>query len=183
MRTMAAVPWESVVDGMGARLVFLVTGVSARRLKVLLPTRPNLSQGWISRSDVRMAFDPYRVEVQLRQHRMIVWRQGRVAERDPVGVGRRAVTPTPFGLYYITELLKQPDPNGPYGPYAFGLSAYSEVHYSFGGGDGQMGIHGTGDPSSVGGDVSNGCIRMTNDAITALASTVPGRGVPVEIRA
>jgi lipoprotein-anchoring transpeptidase ErfK/SrfK len=46
-----------------------------------------------------------------------------------------------------------------------------------------MGIHGTGDPSSVGKDVSNGCIRMTNDAITQLANIIPGRGVPVEIRA
>ena len=34
------------------------------------------------------------------------------------------MTPTPTGTYYITELLKQPNPNGLYGPFAFGLSGY-----------------------------------------------------------
>src|SRR5205085_2099426 len=79
----------------GASLVFLVATYGQHRMRVLLPTRPNLSQGWIARSDVRLALDPYRVQVQLSHHLMTVWRSGRVAERDKVGVGRRAVTPTP----------------------------------------------------------------------------------------
>jgi lipoprotein-anchoring transpeptidase ErfK/SrfK len=69
-----------------------------------------------------------------------------------------------------------------YGPYAYPLSGYSEVLFSFGSGDGQMGIHGTNDPSSLGRSVSNGCIRMSNDAITKLARTLPV-GVPVEVKA
>ena len=112
---------------------------------------------------------------------MTVWRDARLMERDPVGVGRRAVTPTPFGLYYITELLKQPNPSGIYGPYAFGLSAHSNVLHEFAGGDGEIGIHGTNEPWAVGTDVSHGCIRVYNRVITRLASKLP-LGTPVWIR-
>jgi lipoprotein-anchoring transpeptidase ErfK/SrfK len=53
---------------------------------------------------------------------------------------------------------------------------------SFMGGEGRLAIHGTSDPSSVGQDVSHGCIRMTNEAITRLVTELP-IGVPVEVRA
>jgi hypothetical protein len=56
-------------------------------------------------------------------------------------------------MYYIVELLRQTDVSG---PYVFGLSAFSNVLYSFGGGPGQIGLHGTDDPSALGKDVSNG---------------------------
>jgi lipoprotein-anchoring transpeptidase ErfK/SrfK len=164
----------------GALLVFLVTTVGPHRLEVLLPKRPNLSRGWIARSDVQFALNPYRIKVELRRHLMTVWRQGRVAERDPVGVGRRAVTPTPFGQYFITELLKQTNPNGLYGPYAFGLSAHSNVLHEFAGGNGEIGIHGTDQPWLIGRNVSHGCIRVRNDVITRLAGELP-LGTPVQI--
>jgi lipoprotein-anchoring transpeptidase ErfK/SrfK len=45
-----------------------------------------------------------------------------------------------------------------------------------------LGLHGTGDPSSIGRDVSNGCIRMSNTGITKLAEILP-LGVPIEITA
>jgi lipoprotein-anchoring transpeptidase ErfK/SrfK len=51
---------------------------------------------------------------------------------------------------------------------------------SFAGGDGVIGIHGTNDPSSIGTDVSHGCIRMSNEGITRLAKVLP-LGTPVEI--
>jgi lipoprotein-anchoring transpeptidase ErfK/SrfK len=34
-----------------------------------------------------------------------------------------------------------------------------------------IGIHGTDDPSSIGKDISHGCIRMNNGDITALVET------------
>jgi len=79
------------------------------------------------------------------------------------------VLPTPHGTYYLVELLKQPDPYGLYGPYAFGLSAFSNVLFSFGGGPGEIGMYGTNNPSALGTDVSHGCIRISNDGITKLA--------------
>ena len=53
---------------------------------------------------------------------------------------------------------------------------------SFAGGDGVIGIHGTNDPSTLGKDVSHGCIRMSNSGITKLAKILP-LGVPVQITA
>ena len=102
-----------------------------------------------------------------------------MVHQEPIGVGRGR-TPTPGGLFYTVELYKSLKPA--YGPYAYGLSGYSEVLYDFAGGDGQFGIHGTSDASGLGSDVSNGCIRMSNAGITKLAGMLP-IGVPVEVRA
>jgi lipoprotein-anchoring transpeptidase ErfK/SrfK len=163
----------------GAPLVFLVKSAEQDRLHVYLPMRPNGSTGWIRTSDVTMAGHNYRVRIDLRRHRLTAWNGDRIIAREPVGVGR-AVTPTPVGLYYITELLRQPDPSGLYGPYAFGLSAYSNVLNEFAGADGILGIHGTNEPQAIGTDVSHGCIRLTNRAITRLARVLPA-GTPVRI--
>jgi lipoprotein-anchoring transpeptidase ErfK/SrfK len=104
----------------------------------------------------------------------------RVIRAFKIGVGR-AVTPTPTGTYFITELLKQPDPAGPYGPFAYGLSAYSGVLSHFGrGGNGQIGIHGTDEPQFVGTNVSHGCIRLRNPDILWLRQRLP-LGTPVSI--
>ena len=91
-----------------------------------------------------------------------------------------ANTPTPGGLYFTNMLLQPPDPNGPYGTYAYGLSGYSDTLSSFNGGPGQLGIHGTNDPSKMGQNVSNGCIRLRNQDIEKLAGILP-LGVPVQI--
>ncbi len=99
----------------------------------------------------------------------------------PVGIGK-SKTPTPGGTFYITELIEALDPKGPYGPYAFGLSGFSDQLESFNGGDGVIGIHGTNDKSTIGKDVSSGCIRMTNEAITSLVGVLP-LGTPVQILA
>ena len=90
----------------------------------------------------------------------------------PIGEGR-SVLPTPKGTYFIVDLLKQPNAAGEYGPYAFGLSAFSDVLQTFGGGPGEIGIHGTDVPSSVGASVSHGCIRVTDSTITELAHLLP----------
>jgi lipoprotein-anchoring transpeptidase ErfK/SrfK len=76
--------------------------------------------------------------------------------------------------------LKQPDPSGLYGPWAFGTSAFSDVLQSFGGGPGQIGLHGTNYPQGIGTDVSHGCIRMSNTNITRLAHVLP-LGTPLSI--
>ena len=55
---------------------------------------------------------------------------------------------------------------------------------SFNGGTGVIGLHGTNDPSSIGGDVSSGCIRMQNDVIERLVNEIGlPLGTPVEILA
>jgi lipoprotein-anchoring transpeptidase ErfK/SrfK len=165
----------------GEPLVFLVSelALAAYWVRVYLPSRPNGSQAWIRRSSVQLFSDNYPVQVQFSSHRLTVFDAGRAIIIAPVGVGR-SVLPTPTGTYYIVDLLRQPDPNGEYGPFAFGLSAFSDVLQSFGGGPGEIGLHGTNDPSSVGANVSHGCLRVTNAMITELAGLLP-LGTPVMI--
>ena len=175
VRTMAN-PTES-----GAPLVFLVENQQPGWLQVHLPVRPNGSMGWVRAGDVDLTQNDYRIEVQLSAFRITVWKGTTMLLTEPVGIGAGA-TPTPGGKYYIKELLQPPNPNGPYGPYAYGLSGFSEVLTSFAGGEGVLGIHGTNDPGSLGHPISYGCIRMNNASITALAKILP-LGVPVEIKA
>ena len=164
----------------GAPTVFLLQqSQTTRRVQVLLPVRPNGSTGWVDRDQLRLFTTPYRLVISVAQHRLQEYRAGQLVGTDPVGIGR-GVTPTPSGTYYLTELLQPPDPNGPYGPYAYGLSAYSPVLTDFAGGPGQIGLHGTNDPAGLGTDVSHGCIRVANIVITRLARTVPP-GTPVTI--
>lgn len=171
----------------GAPLVLLVVDQQPGWLHVLLPVRPNGSTGWVRADQVRLASNAYRVVVELGAHRLTAYQGTQVVLSQPIGVGT-AEAPTPGGHYYVTELFQgldsagQLDPGGPYGPYAFGLSGFSDVLYDFAGGDGQFGIHGTNDPSGIGHDVSHGCIRISNAAITTLAGILP-LGTPVDILA
>jgi lipoprotein-anchoring transpeptidase ErfK/SrfK len=165
----------------GSPLVFLVQGEEGSRLHVLLPIRPNGSTGWIERADVSLSQHDYRILVALGAHQITVLKGTETFLQEPIGVGTKD-TPTPGGTYYTKELYKLPTANGPYGPFAYALSGYSDVLTDFAGGDGVIGIHGTNDPSAIGHDVSHGCIRMSNAGITKLAQTLP-LGVPVEIQA
>ena len=101
------------------------------------------------------------------EHRLRVFDGDEVIVDEPIGVGR-SDRPTPGGIYYLKELLQPPGANSVYGTYAYGLSGFSNVLQSFNGGAGVIGLHGTNDPSSIGGDVSSGCIRMQNDVIERL---------------
>jgi lipoprotein-anchoring transpeptidase ErfK/SrfK len=108
-----------------------------------------------------------------------VFKNGVLVASESAATGASA-TPTPRGHFYIDELLAQPDPDGVYGPYAFGLSAFSNVIYGFGGGPGQVGLHGTNDAAGIGTGVSHGCVRIANAAIIRLAHMLP-LGTPVMI--
>ena len=166
-------------NAVGAALLFLVVGQSGGRWAVRVPARPNGSVGWVRGSDVRVELDPYSLRVSLTRHRLTVFRYGRPIRRYPVGVGRPSA-PTPTGHYYLTELLRPRATGTPYGPYAYGTSAFSDVYSEFEGGPGQIGVHGTSDPSSIGRDVSHGCVRLHNADMAKLATIVPA-GTPVTI--
>ena len=167
----------------GAPLVFLAVdgGPSvADWVQVQLPVQPNGTTGWVRRADVELYANPYRIEIDRSTHRLWVYERGRLWIETPIAVGTGA-TPTPVGEFYLLELLAAPDPTGPYGPYAFGLSGFSEVLETFGGADSAViGLHGTDEPSALGTDVSFGCIRLANEVIEQLAVTLP-LGTPVAI--
>jgi hypothetical protein len=164
----------------GAPRVVVVVHASGDWLQVLLPMRPNSSLGWIRVSDVELSSVTYRVEIDRGAHRMHVFDGNSVVMDEPIAVGKPS-TPTPTGQFFAVELLNTGNPGGAYGPYAFTLSAYSEVYQTFGSGDGAVGMHGTNEYNSVGQSASHGCVRLHNDAITRLAETLP-LGTPVFIR-
>jgi lipoprotein-anchoring transpeptidase ErfK/SrfK len=149
-------------------------------LKVFLPRRPNESTGWVRRDQVRLRPMLHQVEVDLSSRTARLLRDGRTLRSWPVGIGRQA-TPTPTGSFYITVKLRPPQISSVYGAWALGMSGYSDVLEQFGTGDGQIALHGTADPTDLGREVSNGCVRLDNAAITSLAQILP-LGTPVTIR-
>jgi hypothetical protein len=76
--------------------------------------------------------------------------------------------------------MRSPDPNSVYGPFAYGLSAHSDVLQNFDGGDAEVGVHGNNDASVLGKSVTHGCVRIDNDEITQLSKILP-LGTPVDI--
>jgi len=174
-------PWTRMTNPnrQGAPLTFLVQEKRPGWVKVLLPTRPNGATGWVRTSDVGMSKTDYRLDVSLRRHRVVLHKGTRTLLDRPAAVGAPK-TPTPTGLFFVTVLLRPPQAHGAYGPYAFGLSAHSTKLFHFGGGPGQVGLHGTNEPSSLGHPVSNGCIRVSDDTVRRLAKIVP-LGMPVTI--
>jgi lipoprotein-anchoring transpeptidase ErfK/SrfK len=166
---------------LGGPLVLVVTKQQAGWLHAELPVRPNGSTGWIKASDVSLTHHDYRIVVSLGQHQIWVYQGSTLLDNEPIGVGTGA-TPTPGGAYFTADFVQITQAGSPYGPYAYGLSGFSDVLTSFGGGPGQLAIHGTNDPSGLGQDVSHGCIRMSNAGITKLAGILP-IGVPVTVEA
>ncbi len=151
----------------------------AEWLEVFLPIRPNGSTGWIQVDHLVLYQNRFKVEIDVSDHSLTLLEQNKPVFTTAIGVGT-GDTPTPIGSFYTTVLYDVPDPDGPYGPYAFALSGFSEVLTSFNGGDGLIGIHGTNDPASLGQDISHGCIRIPNELITQMAESIP-LGTPVEI--
>jgi lipoprotein-anchoring transpeptidase ErfK/SrfK len=144
------------------RHVFLVLAkADGGWLKVLVASRPNGRTGWVRTSEVGVFEHDWAIVINKATFTMTVYKAGLAVQTEKIAIGQDR-WPT-------------------YGPYAFGLSAYSNVLTQFGRGDGQIGIHGTNQPNALGTQASHGCIRVSNTGITKLAKSLP-QGVPVDIR-
>jgi lipoprotein-anchoring transpeptidase ErfK/SrfK len=150
-------------------------------VEVMLPVRPNGSTGWVSADQVSLYVADSRIVVDLRARLLTYSVDGVEVLQTEVGIGSR-YNQTPPGDYFVTDSVTLANPNSPWGPHALGLSARSDTITSYNGGDGIIGLHGTNNPGSIGGNISLGCVRLPNDMITALHSMVP-LGTRVEIRA
>ena len=164
----------------GSPTTLLVVDAEPRWLEVQLPVRPNGSTGWIRQEAVELVAGDHRVEVDLADRRLTVFEGDAVVLETAVAVGAPDA-PTPTGTFAVVDVLQSPDPASAYGPFALGLSAHSDTFSEFAGGDGQIGIHGTDDPSSIGQPVSHGCVRVPNDVVSRLAELLP-LGTPVTVR-
>ncbi|MGH2905681.1 MAG: L,D-transpeptidase [Solirubrobacterales bacterium] len=149
-------------------------------VQVRLPMRGSGKTGWVRRGALanynvihtRMVISRNRFTATLYKNEKVVW-------KTRVGVGAKG-TATPTGHFYVRDRLITNDSHGPYGPYAFGLSAYSSKLTDWPGG-GIIGIHGTNEPGKIPGRISHGCIRVKNAKVRRLYKLLPP-GTPVEIK-
>jgi len=139
-------------------------------LEVMLPVRPNQSTGWVRAEGMGLYWRPHEVTIDLSRGELCSSTYG-IAVLDAtcfsVGLGKTS-TPTPIGVYYITERIDLIDDEGFFGPLQLVISAFSETGETALGGNGEIAIHGTSVPSSVGAYQSLGCIRMYNADIIKL---------------
>ena len=147
--------------------------------RVQLPRKPNGITGYVRAQDVELFPVHTRIEVDLSDRSVVLYRSGRRVLTTTAAIGSDA-TPTPVGSYYVDQRLIPYDTSGPFGPGAIGIAAYSEVLTGWAQG-GPIAIHGTTRPWSIGEAVSNGCIRVRNPVLRRLfAAALPG--TPVTIR-
>ena len=168
----------------GYPTVFAVTGeivdgaCKPRTYRVELPIKPNGATGFVAAGSLEIRTVATRIVVDLSARRLTLYRSGRRSLVATVAVGSPA-TPTPTGTYYVNQRLVAPDPKGPYGPAAIGISAFSTVLTGWVQG-GPIAIHGTNEPWSIGHAVSNGCVRLPNATLLKLWR-VAVAGTPVII--
>ena len=146
--------------------------------RVLLPTRPNHSTGWVylGGGGLQIASDGYQVEVNLAGYRLTVTDGGRSLGSWSVAVGATA-TPTPPGRTFLLASMAPVHPT--YSPLILPLGLHSGALGDFGGGPGTIGVHGWPDPAVFGHAVSHGCIRVPAAALGVLARIPLGSSVMI----
>jgi len=145
---------------------------------VQIPQRPNGITGWVPAGQVGVAHVRTRIVVDLSQKRVTLYRSGKEVLSAKAAIGSPA-TPTPTGSFYVNQRLIPTNPNGPFGPGAVGISAFSNVLTGWTQG-GPIAIHGTDAPWSIGKAVSNGCIRLPNATLRRVFAQALS-GTPVVI--
>lgn len=167
------------------RTVFGVLGVRTDRsctprwYRVQLPAWPNGQTGWVRAQDVTLTTLRARIEIDLSERTVTLFRDGRPVLTTVAAVGSPS-TPTPTGSFYVTQRFVTSNPYGVYGPRILVISAFSPVLRSWPQG-GPVAIHGTNTPYELGFAVSHGCIRVRNDAVLRIHREAR-EGTPVEIR-
>ena len=154
--------------------------VVARRpgwVRVLLPSRPNASAGWVTERDVDTRRTPYAVRVHLASRTLVLLLRGREVGKWSVAVGAPA-TPTPTGLTFVHALLQ--DPSQSFSPFVIPLGAHSDTLDTYGGGPGTVAFHGWPDTSVFGQAVSHGCIRVPAEALQRLTEVPLGTLVSID---
>lgn len=147
--------------------------------KVLLPSRPNRSAGWVftGSDDFERAENDYLVTVDLAAFRMDVTEKGRSIGTWTVGTGS-AQHPTPTGRTYVMASIKETVAT--FSPYVLPLGSHSDSHETFGGGPGTVALHGWPDDTPFGTASSDGCIRVPDDALDLLLTLPLGTVVIVK---
>lgn len=123
-----------------------------------------------------------KITINLASRILTFYQNGKKKYMYHIGAGR-IESPTPIGLFSILSKEEDPewvDPKDLKKRIASGEDnplGYRWMEFK----DGTYGIHGTNQPDSIGGYVSNGCVRMREADVEQLFDAVE-IGIPVEIR-
>jgi lipoprotein-anchoring transpeptidase ErfK/SrfK len=148
-------------------------------LHVMLPGRPDGRTGWIDEAGTLRTTTSFAVVVNTAKRELIVYQFGRPVRSTSVVVGK-PLTPTPIGRFFVEEVVRLPS-TAVGAPYAFALSARSNVLQEFDGGPGQIALHGLGNIGGVPGTAeSHGCVRLESAMLTWMVTRI-GPGVPVTV--
>ena len=146
--------------------------------RILLPTRPNRSTGWIylGGGGLQTAYTPYQVDINLSDYRLTILDAGRSLGTWTVAEGAPG-TRTPTGRTFVLASLVPLQPT--YTPLILPLGTHSDTLNTFGGGPGTVGLHGWPDPAVFGHAVSHGCVRVPSAALRALSRVPLGSSVMI----
>lgn len=165
----------------GSRRVLAVVARRRGWLGVLTHYVPNSRAGWIPAAAAQLLLAPHTLHVDLSARTLVVRRDGRVARRVSVAVGRPA-TSTPTGRFAVTDALVDGRPGSPYGCCVLALTGRQpDLPQGWTGGD-RLAIHGTTDERTLGTPASSGCLRAGEADMRWLITNVPP-GTLVIIRA
>lgn len=150
-------------------------------LRVLLPSRPNGSTGWLHHNPNRLqvAQTPYLIEVDRARFRLTLSRADSPGKESwTAGIGKPGAV-TPAGRTFV--LANVHDTKATFSDIVLPLGTHSDTYTSYGGGPGTVGIHTWPTSDAFGTASSDGCIRIPHHALKTLSTTVP-LGTPVLIR-
>lgn len=146
-------------------------------LRVLLPSRPNGSTGWLRAGAVDRAHTRFLVRVHLGARSLEIFEDGVKTGSWTVAVGAPD-TPTPTGRTFLLGQLV--DDQQSFSPVILPLGSHSQTLDSYGGGPGTVALHGWTDPSVFGQAISHGCIRVPDDALAELRTLPLGTSVLID---
>jgi lipoprotein-anchoring transpeptidase ErfK/SrfK len=165
----------------GAGMVAWVRQIKNGYGLVTVPWTQNAHQsGWIRLAGLRREKTHIRVVASLSSRRMKIQKGCRTLFSTPMAIGA-AASPSPRGLFWVTDPTPVPASAPQFGSYAFGLSTIQPNTPPGWSGGNQMAIHGTNNPSSIGTPASAGCLRVSEATLTKLRRLLRV-GTPVEIR-
>ncbi|MFN3866260.1 MAG: L,D-transpeptidase [Demequina sp.] len=153
-------------------------------IQVELLGAPNHRAAWVRAADATVTSTDARIDVYLAEREVELSVGGETSVISDAVIGE-VTSPTPLGVFWVTDVLDfTANPTGVYGAYALGLNGWSETLDEFNGGPPQIAVHGTNQPALMGQAVSNGCVRLPNDTVAAIAQTEGvGVGTPVVVHA
>ena len=146
-------------------------------VRVLLPSKPNGSTGWLRDVGLKKAVTRYAIRVHLASKTMELFFKDREVGSWTIGIGKPK-TPTPVGRTFLLGSFV--DRGQSYSPVILPLGAHSATLDSFGGGPGTVAIHTWPNADVFGTAISNGCIRVPQDALKRLTEVPLGTLVLVD---